>query len=729
MSSFTPHIFEEARWLSAGGTSEGGSVYFYYSGTTNLAPVYQDKNLSVLHPNPLTVAVGAILPQVFLDPEISYRRRVVFTDGSVFDRDPVNVSTTPENISVKDYGALGDGSVATAAFQAALAAAISAGSNKVFVPAGHYKVSNLAVNASGVSFEGEGISSRISQAVANTAIFVITSSDVSIKNLKLEGDGTTSASNNGIGILGGNCARLTVSDVWFDNFGFGGINVGFTNLLRGPKIYRTRHTNTRAGGVEIYLRGLFDGVKIEDTDAVTSLADWGVFVFDEGSVGQRALEINNGFFDGYKRYNIGVSDENPNGEDRGFSVKIAGGHHKNAGLGAIKVKNYRGVLIQGVTTDNCGITPITGISDSGEDGTFYINSAGLVEVASCKLRDNGMGGITVSQGAPTPFTRADGLARNQYNVHDNQIDGCGIISYPGTGSGIRVSSGVHQAIVSNNSIRGVPRFCLEIGNDPVNYSETVSVIGNDFSQNLACQQAIYARYVRTLKMDMNEVRNSGIISAYILNVDTVYSGAGDRFVDSLGGGYNIRLDDCKNITLLGDYSCTDYATWTTGQVVVPGDKRYNGVNVYVSETGGTCGGSAPVHTSGSVSDGGVVWTFWGKYRAAASAICLRGAAASLLRMGNTSKTNSTQTAHGIDFSPFPARWEWVNIDQGVSTLASGTAVVNLFDDRRQVDNNFKVLLTPNVSETVFVSAKTANTFTITSSNASSTAQVYWSIFR
>jgi len=55
---------------------------------------------------------------------------------------------------------------------------------------------------------------------------------------------------------------------------------------------------------------------------------------------------------------------------------------------------------------------------------------------------------------------------------------------------------------------------------------------------------------------------------------------------------------------------TGYTNWGAGQVISgAGVFRVNGLNLYVSTGSGTTGGSAPVHTSGSVSDGAVTWTY------------------------------------------------------------------------------------------------------------------------
>lgn len=89
MATGIPHFFEESRFMSGVGGITSGSVTFYYTATSTLAPIYSDADLTIPLANPVTVATGAVLPPIYLDPTIIYRRRCVFGDASVFDVDPV----------------------------------------------------------------------------------------------------------------------------------------------------------------------------------------------------------------------------------------------------------------------------------------------------------------------------------------------------------------------------------------------------------------------------------------------------------------------------------------------------------------------------------------------------------------------------------------------------------------------------------------------------------------
>lgn len=51
-------------------------------------------------------------------------------------------------------------------------------------------------------------------------------------------------------------------------------------------------------------------------------------------------------------------------------------------------------------------------------------------------------------------------------------------------------------------------------------------------------------------------------------------------------------------------------TWTTSTVFAAGSYCFYNGNYYTTTAGGTTGATAPTHTSGSVSDGGVTWAFY-----------------------------------------------------------------------------------------------------------------------
>jgi hypothetical protein len=99
MATGIVHFFDASRLLSSTGTASSGVVYFYYTGTSTLAPVFTDKALTVPATNPVTVGAGGVVPQLFLSSDVKYRRRIIFEDGSVHDQDPIAVGADAAQVS------------------------------------------------------------------------------------------------------------------------------------------------------------------------------------------------------------------------------------------------------------------------------------------------------------------------------------------------------------------------------------------------------------------------------------------------------------------------------------------------------------------------------------------------------------------------------------------------------------------------------------------------------
>lgn len=88
MASFV-HLIDQRRLIGPGGSTVSGNIYFYYSGTNVLAPVFQDVGMSVPSPNPVSVGAGEVVPLLFLDTSIIYRRVIIYSDGTIDEQDPL----------------------------------------------------------------------------------------------------------------------------------------------------------------------------------------------------------------------------------------------------------------------------------------------------------------------------------------------------------------------------------------------------------------------------------------------------------------------------------------------------------------------------------------------------------------------------------------------------------------------------------------------------------------
>lgn len=99
MSSYL-HLIDQRRLIGLGGSTVSGSIYFYYSGTSVLAPIYQDPGLTIPSVNPLEVGAGQVVPNVYLDSNLTYKRRIVYSDGTVDEQDPLGFLFSGDDLGI-----------------------------------------------------------------------------------------------------------------------------------------------------------------------------------------------------------------------------------------------------------------------------------------------------------------------------------------------------------------------------------------------------------------------------------------------------------------------------------------------------------------------------------------------------------------------------------------------------------------------------------------------------
>ena len=88
MASFV-HLIDQRRLIGPGGSTTSGEIYFYYTWTTVKAPIFSDAALLIPLSNPVVVGAGSIIPLIFLNDSIQYRRVIQYADGSIDEQDPI----------------------------------------------------------------------------------------------------------------------------------------------------------------------------------------------------------------------------------------------------------------------------------------------------------------------------------------------------------------------------------------------------------------------------------------------------------------------------------------------------------------------------------------------------------------------------------------------------------------------------------------------------------------
>lgn len=118
---------------------------------------------------------------------------------------------------------------------------------------------------------------------------------------------------------------------------------------------------------------------------------------------------------------------------------------------------------------------------------------------------------------------------------------------------------------------------------------------------------ICGRSYRTWNATAGSFEYTGVTCPYI---GTGYWNEADQVVEHPSlDRCSTRLTGCKKRFPAGGESVVGLTTWASGQSITSGERRRYGANAYLATTSGTTGATAPTHTSGSVSDGGVTWSY------------------------------------------------------------------------------------------------------------------------
>ena len=128
-----------------------------------------------------------------------------------------------DTVSVKDFGAVGDG---VADDRAAFIAALATNPGELFIPDGHYLLSQGVELPSNLTIKGNGRKSRITSTGTNKRVlWAEGKQNIHIEGVFIEGNLTGGEFNPATGDTGGdglwfrNCQNVTVHGCWFDRIG------------------------------------------------------------------------------------------------------------------------------------------------------------------------------------------------------------------------------------------------------------------------------------------------------------------------------------------------------------------------------------------------------------------------------------------------------------------------------------------------------------------------------
>jgi hypothetical protein len=248
------HFLDQRRLIDSNGIAAASDIYFYQTGTLTPATVYTDEGLTTPHPSPITVDAGAAVPDIYLDSDVTYRRRIVYSDGSVDDTDPAlplstssmifapgltgSVSRTAQTklreiVSVDDFGAVGDGVTNDAAAIALAIANTPAGGVLRLTPGKTYFSSTT------VTFDAD--------------------------NLTVEGTGatiTTTADNQAVNFAG---ASLKIRGVHFDLAATGADPAPYLEFNGADTVFEDNTvTRSAAAHIPCYVRSTATGLRFRN---------------------------------------------------------------------------------------------------------------------------------------------------------------------------------------------------------------------------------------------------------------------------------------------------------------------------------------------------------------------------------------------------------------------------------------------------------------------------------
>lgn len=207
------HFMSQTRLIDTNGIADAAEIYFYQSGSLTPAPVYTTAELSVEHPSPIPVAAGAAVPDIYLDDETyTYRRRILYSDGTYDDLDPYispssggigflqsganAVSRTAqaklrETVSVTDFEGADPTGVGDST--AAITAALATGKN-VAITSGNFRASDITVAIDYQQIIALGNAKLIKN--ANGPLLTLTGRGAQVHGLVIDGEGSSFTGDN-----------------------------------------------------------------------------------------------------------------------------------------------------------------------------------------------------------------------------------------------------------------------------------------------------------------------------------------------------------------------------------------------------------------------------------------------------------------------------------------------------------------------------------------------------
>lgn len=545
----------------------GGLVYTYAAGTTTPQTAYTTSSGSTAHTNPIVLDSAGRVPsggEIWLTDAVAYKF-VLQTSTAVliatYDNVTGNasgiytafaassgsslvgfiqsgtgaVATTVQaklrqTVSVKDFGAVGDGTTNdTAAIQLALNT-----SSNVYFPVGNYRVTaQLNIVTSGQTVYGDGdLSILTADSGTFTVLRAYNVNDVTVKGLKIVGAGSSTGISDGACLQFTNVNYGTATGLHCTNYGFAGVLMQISYYMDvGNNLFTSAAGSTAADVICNYAGGYNN---IHDN-----------FCYGAGAYGIAIQTILTSPVD-YQNYNQIIN--NQVGTHNSYGIMLYA-NTANSVYGSL----VSGNIITGITGSRAdptyGLTYGAGIYLQGDNQTIcsgnvinQCNTSTAVDllapgaigstnsgnkiISNNTITDTAWYGITVRDPNGT------GVAGEQIVIEGNILRNCG------TNSG---QASIQINKISNVSVIG-NRIYNQAAGVAISQTNTTTTDGIIISENVinTFQYGIFLTYARSAIVSNNILVNptSNVMQLENCNYCSVI---GNNIQSGTQAGFNIRL--------------------------------------------------------------------------------------------------------------------------------------------------------------------------------------------
>ena len=353
-------------------------------------------------------------------------------------------------VNVKDFGAVGDG---VANDTAAIQAALDSGAKKIKIPSGDYLVGSTISITSPVEIEGSGRVFSNNQ----ITIFRVLSSNVSIKNIEIEGAGNSSyntlnrlievlGTDNGAATAPTRLTNIKIKDCKLHSVGRCGI---YAQYIESSIISDNHISDAGYAGIEIKssIELNISSNFISDISPGTSGNSYGIYL---------------------SQTNSADTTRHPTCK----RIKVIGNTVKNVEWEGLDCHGGEDILFLNNIVDNCGDTNAAiAIIHADDEVSTPIEGTLNVKIIGNSVINAQEFGIALSAGSST-------VKHRNVVISGNTLENCGITSTSNRYGGVKIGAGLNVT-VSNNTFDYCAPIGLVIENE---YADNIAVTGNIFNR-------------------------------------------------------------------------------------------------------------------------------------------------------------------------------------------------------------------------------------------------------